>query len=153
MKDRRLLTERLNHLLGLTMCCIFVLCTYTASGITLPAHDSIAPTTLVGFDFMDGNVKGVEAEQEEASIKENVTLNLNQTTIGFFTITLVDFAQEAVRVAIYDVETEDMLYAINLEPDAELYTTALLTVPLDAGEYYVVVEGDTRIVPKTLTIE
>ena len=79
MKNRRLLTEKLNHLLTFAMCGLFILFTNAAIAMTLPPSDSISPDPLVGFDLMDSNEKGVELEQEESSIKENVTLNLNQT--------------------------------------------------------------------------
>lgn len=132
---------------------VLILLSYNAEAFMSNSIDSISPdTSIIGFDLMDSSPKGYVME-ESSIIKENVMLNLNQTTIGFFTITLFDFHNEAVRVAIYDIDTENLLYAINLEPDSKLYTTALLTVPLESGKYHIVIEGDSRIIPKTLNID
>ena len=100
----------------------------------MPCHDS------------DYSLKGAELE-------ENFLLTFEHENKGTFSITLFDFQDEKVQVLIHDAQTGDKLYAINLEPSHRIFKSKLLARPLPTGTYYVVVSGESRIIPKEIKVQ
>jgi hypothetical protein len=95
----------------------------------------------VAFDFY-------EAEGEINILKTFLHANTNA-----FSITIYDFKNEKVQVFIYDEKNGDKLYSINVEPTQDIYNVSLLTKPLPKGTYYVVVKGESRVIPKQMVID
>lgn len=94
----------------------------------------------------------VAYDLQEPQKEANFLLTFGHENKGSFSITLFDFQDEQVQVKIHDAITGDELYAINLEPSKNIFKSALLANPLPAGTYYVVVKGESRIIPKEITI-
>lgn len=95
----------------------------------------------------------VAYDLEHKATQENFILTFEHENKGTFSITLYDFGDEAVRVLIHDAMTGEELYAINLEPSEDIYKSNLLAKALPSGTYYVVVKGESRIIPKEITIQ
>lgn len=95
----------------------------------------------VAFDFY-------EAEGEINVLKTFLHANNNA-----FSITIYDFKNEKVQVFIYNEKNGEKLYSINVEPNQDIYNVNLLTKPLPKGTYYVVVKGESRVIPKQMIID
>lgn len=96
----------------------------------------------VAFDF------DTEAEGEINVLKTFLHANNNA-----FSITIYDFKNEKVQVLIYNEDNGERLYSINVEPTQDIFNVNLLTKPLPKGKYYVVVKGESRVIPKKMVIE
>lgn len=95
----------------------------------------------VAYDFQD-------VEESEINILKTFLHSNNSA----FSITVYDFKDEKVKVLIYDVNTQKRLYSLNVTPSDDIYNVELLTKPLPKGTYYVVVKGESRVIPKQMTV-
>ncbi len=95
----------------------------------------------VAYDFQD-------VEESEINILKTF-LHSNHSS---FSITIYDFKDEKVKVLIYDVNTQKRLYSLNVTPNDDIYNVELLTKPLPKGTYHVVVKGESRVIPKQMTV-
>jgi hypothetical protein len=98
----------------------------------------------VAFDFYEG-------EKSEGEI--NLLKTFLHGNTNAFSITIYDFKNEKVQVFIYDEKNGEKLYSLNVEPNQDIYNVNLLTKPLPKGRYYVVVKGESRVIPKQMIIE
>ena len=89
--------------------------------------------------------------EEEGEI--NVLKTFLHTNNDAFSITIYDFKDEKVQVFIYDENNGERLYSLNVEPTKDICNVNLLTKPLPKGRYYVVVKGESRVIPKQMIIE
>lgn len=96
----------------------------------------------VAFDF------NTESEGEINVLKTFLHSNTNA-----FSITIYDFKNEKVQVFIYDENSGEKLYSLNVEPTQDIFNVNLLTKPLPKGRYYVIVKGESREIPKKMVIE
>lgn len=85
--------------------------------------------------------------------KENFPSTFLHQNRKAFSITIHGFQDEKVIVSIYESTSNKAIYAINIEPKAAIYNATLLTKPLPKGTYHVVVQGESRVIPKEMTIE
>ncbi len=94
----------------------------------------------LGFDF--------ETAAKEVNVL-NSFLHKNNNT---FSITIYDFKGEKVQVFVHNATTGARVYAVNIEPTEDIYEVHLLAQPLPKGNYYVIVKGESRVIPKQMTI-
>jgi len=94
------------------------------------------------FDFV------VESEEDVNILK--TFLHANKEA---FSITIYDFKDEKVQVFIYNSNTNERLYSLNVEPREDICNVELLTKPLSKGTYHVVVKGESRVIPKQMVID
>lgn len=105
-------------------------------------NDKIIEKSGVAFDLYT-------EEESEINILKTF-LHANNAT---FSITIYDFKNEKVQVFIYDENNGERLYSLNVEPTEDICNINLLTKPLPKGRYYVVVKGESRVIPKQMIIE
>jgi hypothetical protein len=105
-------------------------------------NDETAEKSGVAFDLYT-------EEESEINILKTF-LHANNAT---FSITIYDFKNEKVQVFIHDENNGERLYSLNVEPTEDICNINLLTKPLPKGRYYVVVKGESRVIPKQMIIE
>lgn len=103
--------------------------------------EGTAERSGVAYDFQD-------IEESEINILKSF-LHSNHSS---FSITIYDFKDEKVKVLIYDVNTQKRLYSLNVTPNDDIYNVELLTKPLPKGTYHIVVKGESRVIPKQMTV-
>jgi hypothetical protein len=103
--------------------------------------EGITERSGVAYDFQD-------VEESEINILKTF-LHSNHSS---FSITIYDFKDEKVKVLIYDVNTQKRLYSLNVTPNDDIYNVELLTTPLPKGTYHILVKGESRVIPKQMTI-
>jgi hypothetical protein len=97
--------------------------------------------TDVAFDLATG--------EEEINILKTFLHSNNKS----FSITIYDFKDEKVQVIISKGGTNEQLYSLNLQPTEDIFHAELLTTPLPKGTYTIVVKGESRVIPKVMTVE
>lgn len=85
--------------------------------------------------------------------RENFPSSFSHQNRTAFSVEIHGFKDEKVKVSIYERASKKALYSINIEPKSAVYHAELLTKPLPKGTYYVVVEGESRVIPKEMSIE
>ena len=123
-------------------------------------------TVFVFASFVNGNAQdgtvhllGVSVlqsmfvEGNQKLKRENFPNSFSHHKQNAFSVEIHGFKDEKVKVSIYERVSKKALYSINIEPKSVVYHAELLTKPLPKGTYYVVVEGESRVIPKEMSIE
>ena len=123
-------------------------------------------TVFVFASFVNGNAQdgtvhllGVSVlqsmfvEGNQKLKRENFPNSFSHHNQNAFSVEIHGFKDEKVKVSIYERASKKALYSINIEPKSVVYHAELLTKPLPKGTYYVVVEGESRVIPKEMSIE
>lgn len=123
-------------------------------------------TVFVFASFVNGNAQDGTVNLLGVSVLQSVFVEVNQKlkrenfpnsfshhNQNAFSVEIHGFKDEKVKVSIYERASKKALYSINIEPKSVVYHAELLTKPLPKGTYYVVVEGESRVIPKEMSIE